>query len=558
MAKLNLRTIEQTILDGKELTDDEEEHLKKRVSEFWDDHPDVDNRFARWKKYIAWVSGYQLYDYNKYSKKLIEVPLKRKTRIIFNRLRPFVRQLVAKLSSDIPSMSVIPKTTDDEDIEAARVGDKIVESISDKVGLNNILRSVKLWSVVTNRCYLRVFWNEDDYGVIGYEDKDIEDEETGEVIDTEIEEITEPGDVGLECVSPFNCRVDPLYWDRNKWRWFLFGEEVDALAIEEEYDLKENSLQEESQTLQNAYDLELYDDHEIVQGATSSDSDVVGRTVVFKEFWTPRIWVFLAGKEVLDYGINKHREIPFFDIEDRLIPISNYGKGFQYNESLIKDAIPIQREYNRNISLISTAIGIAAKLKVLIPFGSLMSKKQWTNDYGTFIDYNPRMGGKPEQMRLDPLPAYVQQYKGELEREFETSLGVREASFGRLPERASHASGTLVNLLLEQDDILLNPLLSTINDALSKAWSLMLRIVRDNYGTPRIIRFVGEDGRDSVTKFMGADLKGNTDVKVISQSGLPRSRALRIEYIMKLREAGLLIDDKNTLEMLEFAQADKI
>jgi hypothetical protein len=51
---------------------------------------------------------------------------------------------------------------------------------------------------------------------------------------------------------------------------------------------------------------------------------------------------------------------------------------------------------------------------------------------------------------------------------------------------------------------------------------------------------------------------GNTDVKVVSQAGLPRSRALRIEYIMKLREVGLLTDDKNTLEMLEFGQADKI
>jgi hypothetical protein len=168
------------------------------------------------------------------------------------------------------------------------------------------------------------------------------------------------------------------------------------------------------------------------------------------------------------------------------------------------------------------------------------------------------MGAEPHQMKLDPLPSFVQVFKTELEREFETAFGVREASFGRLPERASHASGTLVHLLLEQDEVLLNPLLNTINKALSRAWSLVLRMVQDNYGTERLLKHVGDDGQYAITKFKGADLRGNTDVKVVSQAGLPRSRALRIEYIMKLREIGLLTDDKDTLDMLEFSQADKI
>jgi hypothetical protein len=188
----------------------------------------------------------------------------------------------------------------------------------------------------------------------------------------------------------------------------------------------------------------------------------------------------------------------------------------------------------------------------------MISKKQFTNDYGVFIDYNPKMGAAPHQMKLDPLPQFIEVWTQDLEREFEVTFGVREASFGRLPERASHASGTLVNLLLEQDDVLLNPMLATINKALSKAWSLALRMVQDNYDIERLIKYTGEGNTRAVMKFKGADLAGNTDVKVVSQSGLPRSRALRIEYIMKLREVGLLQDDKATLEMLEFGQAEKI
>ncbi len=307
----------------------------------------------------------------------------------------------------------------------------------------------------------------------------------------------------MESVSPFNCRVDPLYFEHEKWRWFVFGEEVDAAALEDEYNVKKGTLQETSQVLDTAYDLESYDTFGTISGESSTQEHVTGRTIVLKELWTPRIFVFIAGNEILDYGAHDYGEIPFYSVEERLVPISNYEKGFQYNEPLIKDAITIQREYNRMYSLKSIALERASQLRVLVPFGSMLSKKQMTNDYGTFIDYNPKMGAKPHQMKLDPLPAFVETYTNNLEREFEMAFGVREASLGRLPERASHASGTLVNLLLEQDAVLLNPLLATINKALSKAWSLALRIVRDNYDLDRLIKYTGEDEQRSVMKFKG-------------------------------------------------------
>ena len=539
----NIRKLEKIIVDGGELNDAQEESLRKKIDEYWDDHTDVLHRFPRWKKYIAWVAGYQLYDYNKYSRELIEVPLKRKKKLVFNRLRSFVRATLAKLNADVPQMSVIPRTNENEDIEAARAGNKLIEHLSDKVNLPGITNDLKLWQIITNRAFIRVFWDSESYGTLGYKDG---------------EEIVQDGDLNMESVSPFNCRVDPLYFEHEKWRWFVFGEEVDAVALEDEYDVKKGILQETSQTLNTAYGLESHDAFGTISGESSTQEHVTGRTIVLKELWTPKIFVFTAGSEILDYGVHDYGEIPFYPIEERLVPISSYEKGFQFNEPLVKDAIVIQREYNRMYSLKSIALERASKLKVMVPFGSMVSKKQFTNDYATFVDYNPKMQGKPEQLRLDPLPAFVETYTNNLEREFEMAFGVREASFGRLPERASHASGTLVNLLLEQDDVLLNPLLATINKALSKAWSLALRIVRNNYDLDRLIKYTGEDEQRSVMKFKGADLAGNTDVKVVSQAGLPRSRALRIEYIMKLREVGLLTDDKSTLEMLEFGQADKI
>jgi len=551
------RKVENIILAGKTLTEEQEQWVAKTSQSYWDNHPDVVNRYPRWKKYMAWVAGYQLMDYNKVSKKLVEVPLNRQRKLIFNKLKPFVRTMLAKLSAEPHIPSVAPATDDWDDVEAARCGENLIDGLSDKIGFSTQLNNIKLWTIVCNKAFFRVFWNKDSYGLLGFEEAEEVDED-GNVISVETNQPSlQPGDVDIECVSPLNCRQDPLYTDRERWRWFIYGEEVDADELEEEYDLKKGELVEQSNTLETAYDIELQDEQDIIVGSPDRDEAIKGRTVVYKEFWTPKIWIICAGQKVLDYGPNPYNEIPYYPVEERLIPISSYEPEFSYNESLIKDAIPIQREYNRQISIMSLALDRASKLKVMAPLGSILNKRQWTNEYGVFIDYNKSMG-EPYQLKLDPFPFQMPQYVSQLEGEIQSVMSLHPASFGQLPERASHPSGSLVNLLVEQDDVVLNPLLNSINEAMSRAWSLALRMVQDNYDVGRLLKFTGEDGFPSVQKFRGADLRGNTDVRFTTSSGLPKSRALRVEYILKLHELQLLPDPKDTLELLEFGRAHRV
>jgi hypothetical protein len=563
---MNWFDVEKKILEGKNLDEEQRDWVKKKINDYWDNHPDVHNRYPRWKKYLAWVAGYQNFDYNKITKKLVEVPLDRNRRLIINKLKPYVRTLLAKLSSDNPQPSVVPNTSEDEDVRAARIADKVIEGLSTKLEFDRILAELKCWTIICNRAYMHVYWDDSAVGYTGAPKDDSSDNTDpangpdGEVSDASpsesmMQEVE--GDVVIECVSPLNCRPDTLYWQREKWRWFLYGDEVDSEALERKYKLKSGTLREKSTTLDTAYDIDLQDDADILITQPDRSQDITGRTVIWKEFWTPKYYIFMAGNKIVDYGPNTLGEIPFFVAEDRLIPINTYDKEFSYNESLIKDAIPVQREYNRHASTMSTALDRASKLKVLTPMGSLLSKKQVVNDYGVFIDYNAH-AGEPHQMKLEPFPMEMPQYKADLEREMQSMMSLGPASFGQLPERASHASGTLVNLLLEQDDVVLNPVIAAINSTVSKVWKLALMLVQENYQEERILKVVGEDGLEDIIKFQGAELRNNHDVRIISQAGLPRSRALRVEYLLKMREVGLLPDDKSTLEMLEFGNADKL
>lgn len=153
---MNWKDIEKRIHSGKNLNDEEREFAKKKIKDYWENHPDVLNRYPRWKKYLAWTAGYQNYDYNRLTKKLEEVPLDRNRKLIINKLKPYVRTLLAKLTSDMPQPSVIPNTNEDADIRAAGIGDKVIEGLSNKLEFDKVLTELKLWTIICNRGYLHV------------------------------------------------------------------------------------------------------------------------------------------------------------------------------------------------------------------------------------------------------------------------------------------------------------------------------------------------------------------------------------------------------------------
>jgi len=549
-------TIEQRIYEGKKLTDEEENYILGKLNDYWENHPDLAYRFPRWRKILAWVAGYQYTDIDRASGKLLPVNLEKQRKLIFNRLKAFLKKLVSKAMAVVPALGVVPKTTEHEDLRAAEVGDAIIESLYDKLNFDMIRRQFFAWIFLINRAILRVFWNEKKEGLVGIEKTT--EEVDGVPIEAEVK-VTEPGDIDMEVVSPFACRVDPLSTNPAKWRWFLYGEKVDADALEEDYELPAGAVDTDTQLLDDAPAIPF---EAIIPGHSSAtsqpDESIVGRTCIKYEFWTPKIYVIAVKNKILEYGINPYGRIPFFAYSDSTIPIDNYGYDIIFNDSIIKDMIPVQKEYNRFVSLMSLALERAAKIKVLSPLSALLNKRQVYDDGSVvIIDYNNQMG-EPHQLKLDSLPPYAFNLKQDLERELESVSNIHEVSFGRLPERASHASGTLVSLLIEQDDSVLDPIIRDADKVFSDAWTLALEIIQHSYTRPRLFKLVGRDLEDSVRWFSGADLRGNTDVAITTQLALPKSKALRAEWILKLAERGLLDDKKMILELLEFAEAKRI
>lgn len=551
----NFKDIENKILKGKTLDDADKGYIVRKVDDYWKNHPDTIYNFPKWKKILAWVAGYQYMDYNKIRKELEPVPYV-KRRIVVNRLKPILRQMLAKIKTTVPELGVIPNTREYEDINAAKLGDQIIEALSNTIRFHRIRKDFFTWLLLLGRSCLRVYWDETKEGIISYERA--VDEETGEER-TIIVKV--PGDVAMEVISPFNYRHDPIFSSPEKWRWFLFGEIVDKNALAEQYDVNPDELVSEDDS---SLDIIYYKSVAAITDETDMLStggaiENKGETCFKYELWTPHVYIIVGGGKVLDYGLNDFDAIPFFTYEDKVIPFELHEKGISLNSSIFKDLLPIQKEYNRYISTLSATIERASKIKVMTPAGSLLNKKQLFDDGSIVaIDYRSQLGS-PTQLRLDSTPPAAMAFKQDLERELENVSGVHEVSFGRLPERASHASGVLVNLLLEQDDSLLDPLIKEVDESVfSPAWSFLLRLVQENYLEPRILKLVGRDKENSVIQFRNADLRDNTDVFVSTNVSLPKSRALRTEWIIRIAELGLIQDPKTILELLEFGEAKRI
>jgi len=184
----------------------------------------------------------------------------------------------------------------------------------------------------------------------------------------------------MEAVSPFNYVHDPIYLEPSKWRWFLYGELVDRNILADTYGVSPDDL-----PLASGQDRNLLHPKatmavdEDTPAAASSFSDNQELCYRF-EFWTRDFVAVSSGDKLLEIKYNIDHTIPFFAYEDTTVPYELYQQGMSLNSSVFSDMIPVQKEYNRFMSLLSQTLERASKLKVLLPTGSVLDRSKIVDD----------------------------------------------------------------------------------------------------------------------------------------------------------------------------------
>jgi hypothetical protein len=189
---------------------------------------------------------------------------------------------------------------------------------------------------------------------------------------------------------------------------------------------------------------------------------------------------------------------------------------------------------------------------------ALMKSRQanvhYTGIPGEEILYDSTVQDAVPQYLVPPeVPTYVREQIDRITDSIQEISGMHEVSNATVPAGVTAASA--INLLQEADDTRIGPEIQDMETQLAQAGTKIL-ILRATYNSDeRLVRIAGEDGNWDIFSFRGQMLHGNTQAEVQAGSAMPRSKAAKqaamIELLQLMFQYGAELDPRDLRNFLK-------
>jgi hypothetical protein len=473
--------------------------------------------------------------------------------IATNYIMKNLRFFHAQMSSNPPTVSPKPLTSDREDRRRADAADRCVryglrqykmQERQDQVNLNTLL-----------------------YGN-GFA-KTIFDPELGEIVSyrEETNEVTTEGDFSYTVPSPWMVYpdADAVVWEdvrfvfeeiplRYETACRLFPKKKDEL---QRYRLKSqdesaNTAQSKSVISQRSY----YD---------------VVRVYQYWETGTPEngmqgryCWCLEDGTQLTELSVSPHRfhtvnkdgskgapfaKLPYHLLTDIDVPGTYWGR------SVVAYAAALQDVLNRldNVMLdILAAHGVA---RLLMPESAEVAKGSITNSPWDIVKYTGAI--PPNFMEPLPMPAALPNIRDRMKQNLDDIMGITEALMG---QQSRETSGFSMQYAVEQSNMIRRRLFNKYVAFVENVYKTYLGVIKENWTTPRTIKVLGKERAFETVDLQGADIQGGFDLVVeygTSFSLDPMARRQEILQLMPvLKEAGMT--SRAILGMLRLNELDSL
>jgi len=454
-----------------------------------------------------------------------------RARPVINKIRPLIRTELSKTTSQRPSATVNPASSDDADIFAAQAGEQIWDSIYRRKKVRVTLRRAMFWTLVTGNGFIKSWWDE-------------------KAIDRDSDQY---GDICISQETPFNIFApDLLAQDIEDQPYVIHATTKTAEWVQMNYqtDLMGRPVRP---NVKSAND--LMDAH--ILRFTNKQSSLPDKVLCLEMWVRPgAVSIFPEGGVVTVLGdqvVSGSEGWPYIHKEYPFIKLDHIETGKFYSDSIINDLIGPQREFNRTRGQIVEAKNRMAKPQLLAQQGSI-NPAQITTEPGQVIFYKAGMQ-PPQPMPLQALPQYVTDELTRIQMDFDDISGQHEVSKGRVPPGVTAA--TAINFLQEQDDSKLAGTIDSIEEGMEKLGHQVLSFAVQFWDTPRMIKVTGSDESFDAMTLQSADLRGNTDIIIEAGSALPTSKAAKQAFVMDLMKMGF-IQPEDGLEVMEMGGITKL
>lgn len=452
-----------------------------------------------------------------------------RVRMVINRIKPIVRTELSRFISNKPNASVVPASSEDEDLFAAQAGEQVWESIYWTHDLKNTFARAAFWMSTCGTGYVKIWW-----------DKDAKTKSDGKDM---------IGDIKYAPVTPFHIFVPDLTEEEiENQQWVINAYTKPVSWVNQMYgDSFKASVVSSNEIVENGF-LNLQTQGQNAKPDSCLVLEMWLKAGAHKSFPQGGFVTVVDGRVV---SIKKemffdHQQFPF-------VKFNNVPTGAYYGASVLDDVIPIQRELNRTRSQVIEAKNRMAKPQLLAAKGSIDPSKI-TSEPGIVIQYRPGLP-PPSPLPLQPLPSYVLEEMQRSVVDIEDIASQHAISKGMAPPGIRAA--TAIAYLQERDDSVLATTFQGIESGWEKIAKQTLSLVVQFWDVERIVQVTGVDGSFDSIALKGTALARGTDIRMEAGSALPISKAARQSLLMDMMTQGI-IPPQQGLKLMEVGGVNKL
>jgi hypothetical protein len=466
---------------------------------------------------------------------------------VSNEIREFVRSINAFLSNQKNIPRVWPNTNEREDKEAADLGEMVLTWMdqSHDGDFFDEMERIRIWLCVSGTAFLRTF----------------PDADGGQWM-SDGKELFKTGDVGTQCITPFNIRLDTSGETLKKKRWIGVQSLEDPEWVEDTFKVKieprgkESAFTDYSNRLAKLItSVSPWKGNNLdFQSLDSTDEDVV----LFRELEFKPTMSHPQGQYFISCGgkiIYKRDRMPILATpEEWYYSITdfhyNYVPGRFWSDAAVNDLISPQNTINEiDQALAINRKGMARPL-VFMP-GDVGLKKVEMGGVGfNLLTFNPIMGQKPQVENGTPLPVQVLEERKFQKQQMQDSGGdPKNVLRGASP--SAQSSGVQLDMLRETVERGKAPDIDRYNRSLTKVYKKRLLLAQEIYKEDRILKITGRGNKVKIKKFKSSDLRGNTDVRLELDSGLIATKSGQTQVLLSMIQSGFFGDVQQRPEIQE-------
>lgn len=524
---------------------------------------------AQWWENMATWAGDLWAEYDVANTRLVETRREHhKVRLPVNLAQPVVRTEYAKLVKNRPIIDVLSKSNDKRDLDAAEVGDKLLNNYCEhQFHMPKVRRRALHWVLI---CGLGGIFVDYDETLLGETDVFV-DAEGNPLIDPDQIEAAQQyarevshrqpkkmviphGDLRIVPVSPFQ-----VIWDFSKnyiedAAWLIVSEVFDVDEVWRRWEVEVKPSKKALPGVMERRQLARFDLSGLMDWKQGSTQQMVE---VHRMFIKPGHRYFEYGAEIIftddeligstNYPFS-HGELPVSMMGHIPLPVSQHPMSvLQAIKPVVLEISKTESQMLENRNLMSNPPWIEYRQSRIQ--GEIQNKPGMRLE----IEYMPNVP-EPHPVEMPDLPQYVKDLPEILKEHVLEISGQGETSQGRVP--AGARSGVAIAYLQEEDDTKLGPTVQEYEEMIERVAGQILWTIAQKYDAPRTITLHKRHSEVEVFDFIGTMLGGIHGVKCQAGSALPRSKAAKQQYILDLFDRQIETDPRRVREMLELDNGD--